>query len=172
MSSKRATLHRIELDKRPSPLKKKLGDVRVKDTNILGDGNYVDVELEAVDNSTNPKKRKTHATNHAESPAMICLPIDAQDYDFAEPSTSEKRKWGIARFFELLPSVASSLIVVISNHKYTGDCWAQQSAKDATKVTTSEIRSVNTGLPTQFLDVDGREYLSWYLCFLAFVLMY
>ena len=63
MSSKRATLHGIELDERPSPLKKRLGDLRVKDTNILGDGNYVDVELEAVDNSTNPKKRKTRAGN-------------------------------------------------------------------------------------------------------------
>jgi hypothetical protein len=48
MSSKRETLHGIELDERPSPLKKKLGDLRVKDTNILGDGNYVDVELEAL----------------------------------------------------------------------------------------------------------------------------
>lgn len=92
MSSKRETLHGIELDERPSPLKKKLDDLRVKDTNILGDGNYVDVELEAVDNSTNPKKRKTRAAKTAESPALICPSINAQDYDFAEPSTSEKRK--------------------------------------------------------------------------------
>ena len=92
MSSERATLHGIELDERPSPLKKKLGDLRVKDTNILGDGNYVDVDLEAVDYSTNPKKRKNRAAKPAVSPAMICPPIDAQDYDFAEPSTSEKRK--------------------------------------------------------------------------------
>ena len=91
MSSKREMLHGIELDERPSPLKKKLGDLRVKDTNILGDGNYVDVELEAVDNSTNPKKRKTRAAKPAESPTMICPPIDAQDYDFAKPWTSEKR---------------------------------------------------------------------------------
>ena len=92
MSSKWATLHGIGLDERPTPLKKKLGDLKVKDTNMLGDGNYVDVELEAVDNSTNPKKRKTHAAKPAESPVMICVLIDAQDYDFAEPSTSEKRK--------------------------------------------------------------------------------
>lgn len=92
MSSKHATLHGIELDERPSQLKKKLGDLRVKDTNILGNGNYVDVELEVVDNSTNPKIRKTCAAKPAESPAMICPLIDAQDYDFAEPSTSEKRK--------------------------------------------------------------------------------
>jgi len=57
VSSKRETLHGIEVEERTSSLKKKLGDLRVKDTNILGDGNYVDVESEAVDNSTNPKKR-------------------------------------------------------------------------------------------------------------------
>ena len=82
----------IELDERPSPLKKKLGDLRVKDTNILGDCNYVDVELEAVDNSTNPKKRKTRAAKPAEFPSLICPTINAQDYDFDEPSTSEKSK--------------------------------------------------------------------------------
>ena len=92
MSSKRETLHGIELDERPSPLKKKLGDLRVKDTNILGDGNYVDVQLEAVENSTNPKKRKTRAEKPA-APALICPTIfTTQNYDFAEPSTSENRK--------------------------------------------------------------------------------
>ena len=45
-----------------------------------------------------------------------------------------------------IPTVSSSLIVLICDHKYTGDCWAQESAEDATEVTTSEIRTVNTGL--------------------------
>lgn len=67
MSSKQETLHGIELNKRPSPWKKKLGDLRVKDTDILGDANYVDVELEAADNSINPKKRKTSAAKPVES---------------------------------------------------------------------------------------------------------
>ena len=95
MSSKPESLHGIELDERPSPLKKKLGDLSAKDSSsILGDGNFVDVELEVVGNTTNPKKRKIHAAKSAKSisPALICPPINAQDYDFAEPSTSEKRK--------------------------------------------------------------------------------
>ena len=58
MLSKWETLHGIELHESLSPLKKKLGDLRVGDSNILGNGNYVDVELDAVDNSTNPKKER------------------------------------------------------------------------------------------------------------------
>lgn len=96
MSSKRETLHGIELNERPSPLKKKLGDLKVKDTDILGDANYVDVGLEAAVNSINPKKRKTSAAKPAESrqsrAAFICPPINARDCGFTEPSTCEKRK--------------------------------------------------------------------------------
>ena len=67
----------------------------------------------------------------------------------------------VLRLCKLLPIVSFSLIVLISNHKYIGDCWAQESGEDATEVTlASEIRTVNTGFPTQFFDVDGREYLN------------
>ena len=65
-----------------------------------------------------------------------------------------------------------SLNVLIFYHKYTVECWAQDYNEDVSEVPTSEFRTENTRPPTQFLDVDGREYLSWCLCSLAFKLMY
>lgn len=76
MFFKYVTLYGIELDERSSRLKKKLGDLRVKDINILCDGNYVDVELEVVDNSINLKIRKICVVKFAEFFVMICLLID------------------------------------------------------------------------------------------------
>lgn len=76
MFFKYVTLYGIELDERSSRLKKKLGDLRVKDINILCDGNYVDVELEVVDNSINLKIRKICVVKFVEFFVMICLLID------------------------------------------------------------------------------------------------
>ena len=71
----------------------------------------------------------------------------------------------VLKLYRPLHIVSFSLTVLISYHKYTVDCWAQDGTEGVTEaITTSEIRTANTGLRTQFLDVDGREYLSWCLC--------
>ena len=59
MSSKRVSLHGIDPREKSSPLKKQLGELTSKDGNILGDGDYVDVELETVLTNKPRKRRKT-----------------------------------------------------------------------------------------------------------------
>ena len=87
MSSKRETLHGIYPDERPtSPLKKRLGDLRGTDGDILGDDEYVDVKLERVHKSKR-KKRKPRGTIAKPTSSQlidtdfsqICSPTEAPD---------------------------------------------------------------------------------------------
>lgn len=66
MSSKRVTLHGVDPNENASPLKHRIGEVTVKDgSSILGDEDYVDVELETVETviTRKPRNKRRKTSN-------------------------------------------------------------------------------------------------------------
>lgn len=66
MSFKRGSLHGIDRNEKSSPLKKQLGEHPLKSGNILGDDDYVDVELETVLTRKRRKTANVHKGNSAD----------------------------------------------------------------------------------------------------------
>lgn len=88
MSSTRETLHGLDLNERPSPIKKRLGDLTVRESSILADNDYVDIRLE-TDHEHKRKRKKTHSSRPPESPSTSSPDYLSSSFD---SPTSQKGK--------------------------------------------------------------------------------
>ena len=88
MSSTRETLHGLDLNERPSPIKKRLGDLTVRESSILADNDYVDIRLE-TDHENKRKRKKTYSSKPPESPSTSSPDYLSSSFD---SPTSQKCK--------------------------------------------------------------------------------
>ena len=157
MSSSRSTLHGVDPNENASPLKHRIGDVIVNDgSSILGNEDYVDVELETETVITRKPRNKHRKTFNSIDTLQQCSSSGySADYEVLIPTTDFEESQG--------PPVShddQECAVIEGNSSFEDQIlWNE----DVT-VEESDGQLESTTVSSEFLEIevgDGECHFAW-----------